>query len=459
MSYRFLLLYTAVTTAVPTVTAPCNAQVSGTRIAAATDSIVSAALEAHHSVSYAVGVERTGTVIVAKGYGMADLESNVPATARTIYRLGSITKQFTASAIMQLVEQGKVHLDDEITDFLPDYPTQGYHVTIEHLLTHTSGIKSYTGLGERFWNVSARDLSHDEMLNLFENEPFDFAPGEKYMYNNSAFYLLGMIIEKVSGEPYDEYLEAHIFEPLALSSTSYCHEDNIIVGRAQGYRREDGEFLNDKPISMNTPGAAGALCSTVGDLMQWQDAFNQGRVVSPASRQRMITPETLNDGSKTQYGFGLGIGDLDGHAMISHGGGINGFSTQLNYFPDDNLTVVVLANAEGSDPGRVARTISRVALGLELPVVKDLALPAGTLVRYEGTYQLGEIEIPVAVQDGRLFIQPPGQGSVRLMAQGNDVFLVEADPEVQLTFNVTSGRAESFTLRQGGGEQTAKRLR
>lgn len=436
---------------------PVRAQPSPERIRAGTDSIVAAAIEEGQSVSFQVGVERTGDVIVERGYGTADLEHDIPASERTVYRLGSITKQFTASAIMQLVEQGKIALDDEITTFLPDYPTQGHRVTIHHLLTHTSGIKSYTGLGPTFWDQAARDLTHDQMLDLFKNEPFDFDPGDEWRYNNSGYYLLGVIIEKVSGQDYDDYLQEHIFGPLGLSGSSYCHESTIIPDRAQGYRRDDGEILNDAAISMNTPGAAGALCSTVGDLMAWQDAFNHGRVVSAHSRQQMIAPAVLNDGSATSYGYGLGIGDLDGHAMIAHGGGINGFNTQLSYFPDDDVTVVVLANTEGSNPGRVARDIARLVLGTEAPDVLDLTLSQTELAVYAGTYRVDDVEIEVTAAEDGLHVQAPGLSS-RLLAQGDHGFRLAADADVLVTFAVDGNRATSFTLQSGGVSQSAQRV-
>ncbi len=459
MSYRILRPLGLVVVGLTATTVPAASQLSGARLEAAVDSIVGHAISDHQSVSYAVGVKQGRDVIVSKGYGTADLEHEIYATSQTIYRLGSITKQFTAAAIMQLVERGELSLDDDLTKFIPDYPTQGHRVTVHHLLTHTSGIKSYTSLGEVFWNNSTRDLTHEELLDLFKNEPFDFAPGDEYRYNNSGYYLLGVIVEKTAGKGYDEYLQQNIFGPLELSRTSYCHEDDIIKGRAQGYRREDGKFLNDKAISMNTPGAAGALCSTTTDLMWWQDAFNAGRIVSAASRERMITPTELNDGSKTGYGYGLGINDLDGHPMIAHGGGINGFNTQLSYFPEEDLTVVVLANTEGSNPGRIARDIARLAIGLEIPKARDLSLSAEALAVYVGEYELGEMTVTVTSEDLQLHMEVPSQGKTRLMAQGDHEFALEFNPEIRVTFEVSGGQAASLTLNAGGGGQTATRVK
>lgn len=335
------------------------------------DSVVAEAMTRTKTPGMSVAVQKGATVILARGYGMADLESSAPATASTVYRLGSVTKQFTALAIMQLVEAGKVRLDDEITRHLPDFPTQGHRVTVHHLLTHTSGIRNYTALGPRFWQEASRlDLTDSQMVALFKNLPFDFAPGAKWSYSNSGYFLLGMIIERASGLGYRRYLQERILTPLGLSATSYCDEAPIIPGRAQGYEVAKGGVVNDGIISMNTPGAAGAMCSTVLDLLKWQRALAAHRLISKASTERMATVATLNDGKATTYGYGLGAGDLEGHRRIGHGGGINGFITQLDYYPDDDVTVVVLGNLGGAPSGEVAGKVARVALGLQLPAPK-----------------------------------------------------------------------------------------
>lgn len=328
------------------------------------DSLAEATLADGMVASLAIGVKHGDDLLMAKGYGMADLENAVPAKAETVYRIGSITKQFTSAAIMQLFEEGKIGLDDSMTRYLPDFPTQGHEVTIRHLLTHTSGIQSYTGM--EGWSANqVFDLTEEEQIDLFKNEPFNFAPGEEFLYNNSGYFLLGVIIGKVSGEGYRGYLKTHLFEPLGLTGSSYCDEGPLIPWRAEGYEVVDGEILNDRYLSMNLPGAAGALCSTVPDLLAWTEALTSGQVVSPASFAQMITPFTLNDGSQTGYGFGLGVGDVDGNPVVSHGGGINGFVTSLADFPAADLHVVVLSNTPGRHPGQVMQTIAGWALGLE----------------------------------------------------------------------------------------------
>jgi D-alanyl-D-alanine carboxypeptidase len=414
------------------------------------DSVVEAEMKKAKVPGMSVAVQRGGDVLLAKGYGIADLEHGVPATVETVYRIGSITKQFTATATMRLVEQGKVGLQDEITKYLPNYPTQGHKVTIHHLLTHTSGIKSYTSLGPKFWGEAAlHDLDDEKMLELFKNEPFDFDPGAKYLYNNSAYYLLGVVIKQVTGMPYADYVKKTIFEPLGLRNTLYCDERPIVPHRAQGYEVRDGQMVNDGPISMNTPGAAGALCSNVLDLLAWQRAFNADRLVNAASRRLMTTKTTLTDKSETSYGYGLGLGDLEGHRSIAHGGGINGFISQLSHFPDDSLTVVVLGNTGSAPSSRVASTIARLVLGLPLPKPKDLATTAEERSRVVGIYEIMGQKVHVTERNGALMIQLPGDQPTRLLSQGEGRYVPESDPEHEVSFTASEIvlKIEGQTLR------------
>lgn len=320
-----------------------------------------------------VAVEQDGELLLAKGYGMADLEQDVAADKNTVYRIGSITKQFTAAAIMQLVEAGQIRLDAPIQEYV-DFPTGDHEVTVEHLLHHTSGIKSYTSLGEEWAQTIPLDVTHDELLGLVVDKPFDFNPGDEWRYNNSGYYLLGVILENVTGGTYADYVEQTLAAPLGLGRTTYCDEKRLIPGRAEGYELEEGELVNDDPISMTQPFAAGSLCSTVLDLLSWQAALESGEVVSADSYTRMTTEGTLNDGEATGYGYGLGVGDLDSHLRVSHGGGINGFVTHLASYPDDDLRVVVLTNTPGPTVGRLSEWIARLALGLSIEEIKDLPI-------------------------------------------------------------------------------------
>ncbi len=436
ISLPLVLLTYVITAAVTPWLASAQEPLWGGALVTRIDSLAEATLVQGSAAALSIGVKRGGDLLLVKGYGQADIENDVPAIAETVYRIGSITKQFTAAAVMQLVEAGKIGLDDPITKYLPDYPTQGHEVTIRHLLTHTSGIKSYTGLAA--WRPTIKlDLTDEELLALFKDEPFDFTPGERFLYNNSGFYLLGVIIEKAGGETYREYLNAHLFGPLGLRGSTYCDERPIIRGRAEGYALVGGELLNDEYLSMNQPGAAGALCSTVPDLLSWTAALRTERVVSAASYRQMTTSGTLDEGSTTGYGFGLVVGDLEGHPSVSHGGGINGFSTMLAHYPDADLDVVVLSNTTGVHPGRIAELIAKWALGIEVRVIGGTgrALPVWT--DRDGSEQLldpaliGFFEAPAFSPDGRrvaLQRQVPGESE--------DIWIYDLEQRTfsQLTF-------------------------
>jgi len=398
-----------------------------------------------------VAVEHHGELLMAEGFGYADLEHDVPVNPETVFRVGSTTKQFTALAILQLVEQGKIALGDEITKFLPDYPTQGHKVTIHHLLTHTSGIASYTGLGEKFWDVSRLDLTHEELLEIFADEPFDFAPGEKWSYNNSGFYLLGMIVEVASGEEYADYLENHIFEPLGMTDSMYCDPIAIVPHRARGYSVKDGDVVNADPLSLTSPGAAGAMCSTPLDFLRWQRALDTNRLISEESREIMLTEAKLNDGSGTNYAYGLSLSELDGHLNVAHGGGINGFLVAFDTFPDDELVVVVFSNTDGAKSGRIADNIARTVLGIPIPEFEDLPLPEGWQEVFTGTFAVMGQEFRLYADGDKLMLEAPS-GSTRLMHQGMGEFVLEADTSQTFKF-VRGDEAQMDLVVVAGGQE------
>ena len=421
------------------------------------DSIVTAELARNHVPGASVAVVSRGEVIVAKGYGLANVETGTATSAETIYRIGSLTKQFTALGIMQLVEQGKIGLDEAITRYLPDFPTQGHKVTIRHLLTHTSGIHNYTALGPKVWNETFRlDQTSDQMIALFKDVPFDFNPGEQYSYSNSAFYLLGVVIEKVSGLPYPRYLKERILEPLGLRSTSYCDNQAIVPHRSQGYELSGTDVVNSAPISMTTPGAAGAICSTVLDLAAWQRGFNEAKRIKPASRDAMRTPATLNSGKKTSYGFGLGVGEFEGHQLVNHSGGVNGFISWLGNFPNDDLIIAVLTNTGSGPAPRIGQLIARVMLEIPLPVVKDLAIDAAERAQALGTYDLGPVKLIVRQVGDRLEAQLGPQPPTRLLSQGSGVYRAERDSDIVVRFRTSKGASEVVVEIQGSTLQGVK---
>ena len=325
------------------------------------DSAASAFVALTKVPSVAVAVVHGRDTLLLRGYGLADRDAKRAATPNTIYEIGSLTKQITASAIMRLAEQGKLRLDDTISKYVR-FPLQGHVVTIRNLLNHTSGIHNYTNV--RAWRDTwASDLSADSIVGFVARDTFDFAPGTKWSYSNTGYVLLGMIIEKVSGKPYEKYVQDEFFTPLHLTHMRYCesHPTDTLV--AKGYRFQGEQLVSSSYLSMTHPRAAGSLCASVGDWIAFENLFYRSKVVSPASVVAMTTPSTPA-GSAVAYGFGLGMGPVSGHKAIMHSGGINGFATHQVYFPDDSLYVAVFTNVE-APPSPLALDLARVVLGVK----------------------------------------------------------------------------------------------
>jgi CubicO group peptidase (beta-lactamase class C family) len=406
--------------------------------------------------SVAVAIAVGDSVVYARGYGEADREAQLAAAPDVVYRIGSVTKQFTAAAFLRLVEQGRIALDDPLTKYLPDYPAQGHTVTIRQLLNHTSGIKSYTGLPAWISRME-EPFTHEQMLKLFASEPFDFAPGEQWKYNNSGYYLLGMVLEQVTGRPYAEYVAETLFAPLGLASTAYC-PDQPTDGQAEGYRLTTAGIAPAAPLSMTHPYAAGALCSTVLDLVRWNRALVAGRVIRPATYRAMTTPDTLNSGKRLGYGYGLALDEWEGMRRVQHGGGINGFGAFLSYYPEHDVTIAVLENTDAYNPARTEEAIARALFDIAAPEVKDLPLTAEQIARYVGTYDLGRLQLRVFSEGDRLMAQGTGQMAIQLRWQGGDDFRAAFDERVRIIFEPGGERAGALTLYQGGAEMRAPRV-
>ena len=272
--------------------------------------------------------------LVMKGYGLADIENEVAATAQTVYRIGSVTKQFTSVAIMQLIEQGKLSLDDDVTKFVPNAPTHGRKVLVRHLLNHTSGIPSYTDVGNSFGLVMRLDLSQDSLLATVRNDSLQFEPGTHFYYNNTGYFLLGMIIEKVTGKPYGDYLRDALFAPNGLTSTVYCGNMPLIKRRAQGYNGATDRSGERRLSSAWTyPTRQGRSARPLAISPTWTRLLHSGKLVKAPSFATMTTPASFRAADPWQYGFGLFMDTLGTHRRIHHGGGINGFISELAYYP------------------------------------------------------------------------------------------------------------------------------
>jgi CubicO group peptidase (beta-lactamase class C family) len=317
------------------------------------DQYVEAEMHRQRIPGLALGVYRDGKVIRAQGYGLANVELNVPVTPETIFQSGSVGKQFTATAVMMLVEQGRVSLDDSITKYFPDTPPSWQKIKVRNLLSHTSGLKEYTDDtakpgGPINWRA---DYTEEQLLKIIESFPVEYQPGDKWNYCNTNYVLLGMLIHKVTGQFYGDYLQEHIFRPLGMTSTRIISESDIIPNRSAGYRLVRRQWKNQEWVapSFNTT-ADGSLYFNILDLAKWDAALFTDQLLKKSSFDQMWTVFPLNDGKANadHYGFAWFIDKVNGHRVIEHGGAWQGFTTYIARYVDDKLTVVVLANLDSA---------------------------------------------------------------------------------------------------------------
>ncbi|MGI8603700.1 MAG: serine hydrolase domain-containing protein [Verrucomicrobiales bacterium] len=329
------------------------------------DDKIEAQLRNQNVPGCSLAVVRDGKIEKVKGYGLADVELNVPATEHSVYQLASITKQFTAAAILVLVHEGKLSLDDPVSRHYPNAPQAWNPVTVRHLLTHTSGIRSYTNLPGFQQNVR-KDYQPHELIGLIADLPLDFAPGEKWDYSNTGYYLLGLVIEKVSGQSYAEFLAERILRPAGMETARLNDQFDIIPHRATGYDYRNNLLRRAEFVSPTQPYSAGALVGTVLDLAKWDAALYSDKILPAEMRESMWSSVKLTGDQTADYGYGWQVGELRGRRYVAHGGGINGFSTFFLRLVQDKLTVIVLANGPG-DPQRLARLVaSQFVPGLTL---------------------------------------------------------------------------------------------
>lgn len=436
------------------------AEPSAAGLAARLDALFAAAYPADQPGA-AVLVQRGDEVLLRRGYGMADLEMGVAIDPTMVFRLGSVTKQFTAAAVLRLAGEGKLALADPIGRHLPGYPEAQAGVTIEQLLTHTGGIPSYSSFPE-FWLTKSLDHTVDEMIATWRDRPLDFAPGTRWTYSNSGYFLLGALIEKVSGKSYEAYVEEEVMAPLGLARTGYDRSEEVLPGRVEGYagNAETG-YRNADYLSMTGPYAAGALYSNVDDLARWAQALAAGRVTTPADRDRMATAARLADGRSTGYGLGVAILDYQGDRIVHHGGGINGFSTYLGTVPSERIVVAVLSNNPegGASPEALGSQALALVLGHPLDARPSVELPAETLGEYVGVYQIGddpETTRTFTVADGRLYSQRAGGGRLPVLFSAADSFFYADSMTTGRFVRDASGAVTgTWFVHASGGEEAA----
>jgi CubicO group peptidase (beta-lactamase class C family) len=375
----------------------------------------------------AVVVVKDGHVIFRKGYGMANLELKTPMQPDMVFEIGSVTKQFTSTAILILTDQGKLSLDDDLHKYLPDYPDKGAKISIENLLTHTSGIKSYTN-DLKWRSMWRQDLTVQQIIDITKDDPLEFPPGTKWKYDNTGYILLGAIIEKVSGLSYADYIRKNIFEPLGMKHSYYGSNSAVIPGRASGYSRDGGNWVNAAYLSMSQPYAAGSLMSSVDDLAIWDAAVSAGKLLSKASWDRAFTPYKLANGNDTHYGYGWSTDAYDGHSIVRHNGGIFGYVSEVVRLPDDHVYVAMLTNTDGHDfdTGFLATELAAAAIGDPYREPVKVKLDPKEFDAYVGVYRNPEQTLlSVRREEDRFFLQRADAPRLELFAYSDHEFFLK----------------------------------
>lgn len=376
----------------------------------------------------AVLVAMGDEVLYSGARGMASVELGVPLSPQHVFRIGSVTKQFAAVALLKLIDEGKLGLDDPLSTFLPDYPN-GAAITVRQLFDHTSGVKSYTGIPGVMQGPIRQDLSTAALIDTFKDLPVDFAPGEAWAYNNSGYVLLGAVIEAVSGKPWHQQLQDSLLLPAGIRQTVYDADDAVITGMVNGYTVVDERLAPAAFLSMTQPHAAGALASTLADLHRWNRSLHGGEILSSDSYTTMVTP--AGKAAASDYGFGIVRSTLRGRVQLQHGGGIPGFSSYLLYVPSEKLSVAVLQNADRTVNGKanaqqLAVRVGAFALGDPYPEATPVSIAPELLEAMQGVYRVDANATRVLrVVDGKLTSQRSGGQRFVLVPIGPDQFLFE----------------------------------
>ncbi len=420
-------------------------------------------LTADNSPGIAVLVAREGKVVYQAGFGLADVEKKTPVTAETKFRIGSVTKQFTAAAILRLADEGKLALTDPLEKYFPGFPKG---VTLQQLLTHTSGIHSYTDKPEFVGKVS-KPIKSEELIAWFRDDPPDFAPGAGFHYNNSGYFLLGEIVGKVSGKPFADSLQEMFFRPFGMKNTGIYQNASPPPDTTAGYSIADGKTTPAREWDMSWAGGAGALYSTVGDLFLWTEALFGGKVLKPASFEVMTTPVKLPpnvDG--LHYGYGLVIAELNRLPVVSHSGGLDGWSSDLMRLPEQNTTVIALANASppvaGFEPASVTRQIAGKFLEADIrklpPLNENPAVDRKTYQDFTGRYDYKNAVLTVTTDNDRLYSQLTGQEKYEVFPSAPDAFFWKvADAQVVFLRN-DKGEVVAARHTQSGNTFRAARI-
>jgi CubicO group peptidase (beta-lactamase class C family) len=418
-------------------------------------------VQAHEATEQFMGavlVARGDEVLLSKGYGMADLEQEAPNSPETVFRLGSLAKQFTAAAILQLQDQGLLDVNDPVDRYLPDYPDGG-EITIHQLLNHTSGIPDYEFLEPSM--AFRNTVSLDENLAKFSGLPLDFRPGSQFKYSSSNYVVLTAIIERVSGQSYADYMTEHIFQPLDMTATAYDEAASIVPHRAAGYTWDGSDYHNSEFIDMSNASGAGGLVSTVLDMYKWDRALYADTVLSAEARKAFFTPSVSIEPGQS-YAYGWFILETPEHTLAEHSGGVNGFNTFVIRDPVEERYVLALSNVEDSDAQSVAQGLAAIAYGepYELPEQRNaVELDPAIYEKYAGIYQLPpDIMITVTSRDGRQFVKAGDNPEFEIYPESETDFFAKIT-ELQLSFQVDAdGTVTGMNISESGQELQAEKV-
>jgi CubicO group peptidase (beta-lactamase class C family) len=443
----------------PAVTPSKPAPLDGAALEQKIDELVNAHM-AVNGFSGSILLARDGKPLVAKGYGYANVEWQIPNTTKTKFRIGSITKQFTSMIVMKLREQGKIKLDESMCLYVTPCPDAWKPVTIHHLLTHTSGIPTYTAI-PAWREVNMVPKTTDQIIAFFRDLPLQWTPGEKYAYNNSGYFLLGVIIEKITGKKYEQALQEMILTPLGLTDTGYDWPKTIIPRRASGYTGKGAALANTPALDMQQPYSAGALYSTVEDLLKWDQALYTETLLPDAAKRVMWTP------FKDNYAYGWTIAPaaadaFGGYPRVMHGGGINGFSAMIVRLPDARMTAIVLANNDSASASTVARDIMAIYYGHkhQVPVAMTVArVDPAIFDRYVGKYELRPGATLTITREGNSLMAQPDTGRKLEVLPASESKFFADPPGITLTFVTgADGKVTHMLINQAGGEMRARKI-
>lgn len=390
-------------------------------------------------------IAKNNEIIYRKAFGQANLELSVALNPDMVLEIGSISKQFTAVAILQLVEKGQLKLSDPISKFLSNFPTQGQNITIHHLLTHTSGLSNYTS--DSSWSeVWRNEYSINQVIDLFKDKPLTSIPGEKFSYSNSGYVLLGAIIEKISGLTYAEYLHKNIFEPLDMKNTYYGSRSKIIKNRANGYQR-NGEFVNAEYLTFTQTYAAGAIMSSVNDLYLWNRAIKNKSILSEESLKLATTNYKTTDGKFINYGYGWFLNEIDGNSTIEHGGGVFGFISYALYVPSQDIYVTVLTNFDGYNPEALAVKLASIVLNKKKAESKSIVLNSEIASKWVGTYEFDDTLIRNIIFDNNtLYSQISGGNKIPLIPISENEFIFDGIAEARIKFEMVNNEVKALII-------------